>query len=120
MLGSTFLVWAWAAVLAVWLAGLVMAVAFCIVGRRISLQGLLTEPLTGKSATVSRPQMLLVTLSGAVTFVASAVANIGTTNQFPEIPTSLLAVVGGSQVVYLGARTFAAVFSKFTSLGAGK
>jgi hypothetical protein len=117
MPGGSFLIWTWAIVLAVWLVGLLLAVAFAIVSRRVSLQGLLTEPLTGKMATVSRPQLLVVTLTGAVTFIATAVANIGGTNQFPDVPTWLLAVVGGSHVVYLGARTAAAALAKFSSSG---
>jgi len=120
MLGTTYVAWAFAFALAVWLTGLFLTVLYCIVGGRISLQGLLTESLTGNTALVSRPQMLFVSLAASATFVGAAIAAVGTTNQFPEVPQALLLTVGGSQALYLGGRGIAGLLSKTLSRGGGQ
>lgn len=117
MLGGTFLIWAFAVLTGAWLLGLVLVIAFAIVGGRISLRGLLTEPLTGQKAFVSRPQLLLVALSAATTFIVAGMAAVGTTNRFPEVPTTMLAIVGGSHLVFLGGRGIAALLSTYLPLG---
>jgi hypothetical protein len=103
---------------AVWLAGLLLVVLFSIISRRISLRGLLVDPATGRTSVFSRPQMLILALSGAGTYLATGLSTIATTGTLPPVPPELLAVVGGSQLVFVGSKAIAASLSKFRLLGA--
>jgi hypothetical protein len=120
MPGGKFLVLTFAVAMTIWLGGLLLVVAYNIVGGRISLRGLLTETLTGQMAAFSRPQMLFVSLAAAATYVGKAIEAIGTTNTFPPVPTELVAAVAGSQAVFIGGKWLSSALSKLRAPGAVK
>ena len=82
--------------LIVWLAIFAAMLAFRFLARRIVTTGLLSDR-RDEQGRPDRLQMLVITLAAAATYCALAVE----AKAFPEVPDWGLALVGGSQSVYL-------------------
>jgi hypothetical protein len=92
------------------LIGMAIVVAYQMLTGRINVRGLLSDTEDG-SFSVSRAQLLVLSLVGLILFIARvAGSQIGT---LPDVPQELLLVVGGSNGVYLlvkGRRLLASLF----------
>ena len=86
------------------LGGLAAIMAHKMVTGRINTTNLLADKETGELSS-SRVQLLVLTVLGVISYLVlvadHAAANAGS---LPEIPDSLVAVVGGSNAVYLVAK----------------
>lgn len=93
-------------VVAVWLAALLYLVVSGLVRGRIAAKGLLADH--GKRGpTVTRMQLLLVTVVSAAGYAGAAlVAPPG--SGLPDVPDALLPALAGSNGIYLLGKTFAA------------
>lgn len=73
----------------------------------ISLDGLLDSSSGGRArSSPARLQLLLITLVAAIQYV-STVLHDPTASSLPPVPQSMLAIVAGSQGVYLGGKALA-------------
>ncbi len=86
----------------VFIAGSAIAVFWKLVTGAIVMRGLLTDKITGQFS-ATRLQLLLGTLMGAA-FYASKFS--GSHGEFPEPGLELLAIVGGSNAIYLGTKSW--------------
>jgi hypothetical protein len=77
----------------------------------ISLSGLLYGDRRdgGVEFSPGRVQLLIVTLTVGLYYLIQVIQN---PTAFPDIPTSWLAALGGSQTVYLGGKARAMLFGK--------
>ena len=92
--------------LAIFLFGLAALVFYRLVTGGINLSGLLyqVDPVTGvRGFSPARVQLLVVTLLGAGYYVIQVASD---PSHLPDIPTELLALQGGSGVLYLGFKAF--------------
>jgi len=101
--------------LGAFLAGLLLTFLFSIISGRIKLRGLMSEPLSGKPAPISRPQMIVSALVAIGSYAATAITDLGLRHDLPDAPLWLISTFVGSNVVYLGARTFAAILTNLQS-----
>ncbi|WP_395747559.1 hypothetical protein [Prosthecobacter sp.] len=67
---------------------------------KIRLKGLLADKERGLEVSPVRVQALLCTL-GVAMHMLTQTATAGEAAQFPEVPPEALALIGGSQVLYL-------------------
>lgn len=81
------------------IAGMAVTVAVGLVSGRINTHGLLRDKAGGGISGV-RIQLLIATLAGALFYLAQTLRNVGA-GTFPPVPTELLLLAGGSNVVYL-------------------
>jgi hypothetical protein len=70
----------------------------------IRVQGLIHDRRTGR-VNAARIQLLLATLAGAIEYLGEC-ARPPAGNALPDPPTALLAVLGGSQLLYAGNKAF--------------
>jgi hypothetical protein len=98
-----------------WIVVILAVVVFSIIGGRISLVGLLVEPLTNAQAPLTRPQLLLSTIAAAAAYASIAIAKLGSAHDLPDAPLWITAVFAGSHSLYLGGRGISALLTK--SLG---
>ena len=93
------------------LGGLAFIVAYKMLTGGINMKGLLDDKKDKQTAGFSPPrvQLLILTLSGAGYYLLLTVNN-GYPTEFPEVPQELLALVGGSNLVYLGAKARSMLF----------
>jgi hypothetical protein len=89
----------------VFLAGLAAVLVYKILTGRVRLsglllgeEGLLTEE---RLLSVSRVQLIFITLIAALYYMAQVVNN---PTQFPEVPDTLLYILGASNVLHLRSR----------------
>lgn len=82
-----------------WLAGGAALIGYGLLTGAIRSDGLLRDGTTGE-ITADRMQMLVLTLSGAISYAIDALGHIGE-SALPEISTSLLATFGVSQLLFL-------------------
>lgn len=62
-----------------------------------------------------RAQMLVITVVCAAYFILQVIQD---TTKFPEVPNGLIALLGGSQAVYLGGKAQALYFGRLRDLAA--
>jgi hypothetical protein len=84
--------------LGAWLAAVVALIAYRILTGQISLQGLFT--MDGDRFSPERLQLALVTFGLLGIFVGEAFS----TWKMPAVPSELIALLAGSQVLYLGGK----------------
>ena len=97
-------------IIGIFLAGLAVIVGYKLVTGGINTRGLLADTEHGQLSPV-RIQLLLFTLIGAASYAAligEAIAN--GTRAFPAVPDELLAVVGGSQLIYVTGKSYLRFF----------
>lgn len=96
--------------LEIWLilGGLALVVAYKMLTGRINMRGLLDDKAAG-GLSPGRVQLLVLTLAGAGYYLLLTVEN-GHPTEFPEVPQELLALVGGSNLVYLGSKVRSMLF----------
>lgn len=101
----------------IFLGALAATIVFQLLTGRINTDGLLRGKLGGARGKVSpeRVQLLATTLGAAMYYVlqASTTTKSGT---LPEIPQTWPAVVGGSNLLYLGGKAYSRFFSKDSSM----
>ncbi len=93
------------------LGGLALLVGYQMLTGKINTTGLLHDKKDKQTAGFSpaRVQLLMFTLFGAGYYLLLTVNN-GYPTEFPEVPQELLALVGGSNLVYLGAKARSMLF----------
>ena len=102
--------------LVLFLGALTAIVAFQLLTHRINTDGLLRTKLGSARGTLSpdRVQLLLTTLGAAVYYVLQA-ADTAKSGNLPNIPNTWPAVLGGSNLIYLGGKAYARFFSRDSS-----
>lgn len=85
------------------LIGMMIVVGYQILTGRISIRGLLSEKNgTGSYSTV-RIQLLTFTLISTFYYIFQILGNPG---EFPKVSNELLLMMGGSNAVYLGGKSY--------------
>jgi len=94
------------------LAGLAIIIALKLVAGHIAVGGLLTGERRDRTAYFSfgRTQLLLCTAIVAFAYVRQVAAN-PSLKALPDLPTSELELLGGSQLLYLAGKTRALFFA---------
>lgn len=90
------------------LGGLALVVVYKLLTGAINMRGLLDDK---KSHTLSpeRVQLLVFTVMGAGYYLLLAIQQ-APSGKLPDIPGEALLLVGGSQAVYLGGKTWSHLF----------
>ena len=93
------------------LGSLALVVAYKMLTGGINMKGLLDDKKDKQTAGFSpaRVQLLILTLFGAGYYLLLTVKD-GYPTEFPEVPQELLALVGGGNLVYLGAKARSMLF----------
>jgi len=88
------------------LGGLALVVAYKMLSGRINMKGLLEDKMSGELSP-GRLQLLLFTLIGAGSYLGMTAAISGESpTGLPEVPEPLLLSVAGSNLAYLGGKTY--------------
>ena len=89
------------------LLGLVAVVVWKIITREISLDGLFdsTDAQNTRSYSVERAQLLIFTLLVAGKYVLAVIQNPHR-DSLPDLPVEFVAVLGGSQAIYIGGKAW--------------
>jgi hypothetical protein len=95
-----------------WMASVFAVILFSMIGGRIALTGLLLEPLTNSQAPLSRPQLLVSSVSAAAAYLGISIANLGSTRDLPDAPLWVISGFAASHSLYLGGRGVSAVLTK--------
>lgn len=90
------------------LGGLMAVVGYQLLTGRINLRGLLVDKAKG-GFSPGRVQLLVLTVAGAGQYLMSA-AGHAPDGTMPPVPLETLALVGGGNLIYLGAKTRAHLF----------
>ena len=99
------------------LAGFGATIAIKLLNGAINTKGLLYGRISGRSEDTAqyfspeRVQLLAVTMISALQYVMLVVTN-PTPGTFPPIPDTLPALVGGSNLLYLGGKAYARWLAK--------
>jgi hypothetical protein len=99
------------------LIGLGATVAVKLLNGDINTRGLLYGRISGRPAanaqyfSPERVQLLAITIMGALHYLTLVLTNPNP-GTFPPIPQSLSAIVGGSNVLYLGGKAYARWLAK--------
>ncbi len=94
------------------LGGLALIVGYQMLTGKINTTGLLQDK-EHKDLSPVRVQLLLFTLIGAGSYLALAVDMIETgAPSLPTVPAELLLLLGGSQAVYLGGKSYLRYFQR--------
>ena len=90
------------------LFSLAAIISFRLLTGEINTRGVLrTKSPTGDhELSPARVQLLIFTLATAGTYLSEVLASLGS-GELPDVPESLLAVLGGSNVFYLGTKAYA-------------
>ncbi len=92
------------------LGALALIVGYKMLTGRINTSGLL-EDKERRSLSPSRIQLLLFTFVGAGAYLAAVPEMFdAAAPKLPEVPAELLVLLGGSQVVYLGGKSYLRFF----------
>jgi hypothetical protein len=94
----------------VWLVlgGFALVVAYKMLIGKINFKGLLDDKVTGGTSP-GRVQLLVLTLTGAGYYLLLA-AEQADSGSLPTVPEEVLLLVGGSNLVYLGAKARSHLF----------
>lgn len=90
------------------LVALAAVVTYKLLTGSINTRGILRDKVTGEFS-LGRLQMLIFTLAGAALYVRLV---LGSPTEFPRVPEALVWLVGGSNFVYLGGKSFSALFRR--------
>jgi len=93
------------------LAGLMVVVVYKLFTGGINLSGLLTSKAGQANFSPGRAQMLMATLLTAMYYLIQVIEN-PSNNSLPPLPGTLVGVVGGSHLIYLGGKAWTHLFSK--------
>ena len=94
--------------------GALALIIFCqILSGRINTRGLLQEKNGQGGLSGGRLQLLLITIIFALTYLFQIMNH---PTRFPEIPQEWLLLLGGSNVVYLGEKTYNLIFRSLPRL----
>ena len=87
------------------LTAFAIVVAYQILTGRISTKGMFTEKKAGGGYSPVRLQLLVLSLAGLVVYLAEVIGSTDT-SKMPEVPVALVAVLGGSNLVYLLGKSY--------------
>ncbi len=87
----------------VFLLGMASAVVYKILTGKIKIDGLFVEKGGGNKYSTVRVQLLFFTLMGAFYYLYQV---LGNPKEFPDVSGELLLMMGGSNMVYLGGKSF--------------
>jgi hypothetical protein len=85
------------------LVTLTLIVGYQLLNGQITTRGVLSDKTTGEFSP-ARLQLLLASLFGAVYYLLQAM-DAQSTGRLPDIPEEVLLALGGSNVLYLGAKS---------------
>jgi hypothetical protein len=90
------------------LFSLAAIISFRLLTGEINTSGVLRtkSPSGDNELSPARVQLLLFTLATAGTYLSEVLAALGS-GKLPDVPETLLAVLGGSNVFYLGTKAYA-------------
>ena len=91
--------------LLIFMAGLAVCITALLLTGRIRMLGVLSDKRTG-ALSPARVQSLVITLAGAATYLSMSLTE--TTGRLPDPPDWLLAALGGSHALFLGAKVLSA------------
>jgi hypothetical protein len=83
--------------------GFLLAVAYQFMIGRVDVKGLLSDSMNDNQISIGRIQLLVFMLAQAGTYAGQAMMN---PHKFPAVPVGLLAAYGGSNITYLGAKSW--------------
>jgi hypothetical protein len=89
------------------LGGLAAIVFYQMLTGRINLQGMLWEKNGATDYSWGRVQLLFFTIIFAFIYIGKVLQD---PTRFPEIPQALLVLLGGSNLGYLGQKTYNLIF----------
>ncbi len=87
----------------VFLLGMVSAVVYQILTGKIKINGLFVEKNGSNKYSTVRVQLLFFTLMGAFYYLYQV---LGNPTEFPDISGELLLMMGGSNMAYLGGKSY--------------
>lgn len=95
------------------LGGLMLTVVYKLFTGGIDTAGLLTVKggPDDQSFSSGRAQMLIATIFAGMYYLIQVIDN-PTVNSLPELPPTLVAILGGSQAIYLGGKARDLLFNK--------
>lgn len=95
------------------LGGLMLAVVYKLFTGGIDMSGLLTvKGVPGdQSFSSSRAQMLMSTVVAGMYYLLQVIDNPSATS-LPDVPPTLVAILGGSHAIYLGGKARSLLFGK--------
>ncbi len=91
------------------LVSLALIVVYQLLTGQINTARLLEDKGKTPQLSPERVQLLMVTLVGALFYLTQAVSH---PSQFPTLPRELLALLGGSNLLYLGGKAFPLIRSQ--------
>lgn len=89
------------------LVGLALVVAYQILTGRINTKRMLFEKKGINQYSSARVQLLLFTLAGAFYYFFKVIDD---PTRFPDVPQELLLILGGSNIIYLGGKSYSLLF----------
>ena len=87
------------------LAAFAILIAYQLLTGRINTKGMFTEKKAGGGYSPVRLQLLVLSLAGLVVYMAEVIESTDT-SKLPEVPVALVAVLGGSNLVYLLGKSY--------------
>ncbi|HHT9111150.1 MAG TPA: hypothetical protein ACFYDZ_08350, partial [Candidatus Brocadiaceae bacterium] len=91
------------------LLGLMSAVTYKILIGKIKIKRLLVEKNGSSNYSQVRVQLLFFTLIAAFYYLSQV---FGNPKEFPKVSEKLLLLMGGSNMVYLGGKSYSLLFSR--------
>lgn len=87
----------------IFLTVLAAVIAYQLLTGMINTRGLLRDKMTGRALSPGRLQLLIATTGGALYYLLLMFSN-EKPGEFPEIPSALVMILGGSNAFYLGGK----------------
>jgi len=93
------------------LVALIVMITYRLLTRKINIEGLLLDKTSGRAFSPGRLQLLIVTMSIAIYYVAM-VLKTKETGTLPNLPNEFLLALGGSHAFYLSGKLYGLLASK--------
>ena len=93
------------------LVALIVMITYRLLTRKINIEGLLLDKTSGRAFSPGRLQLLIVTMSIAIYYVAM-VLKTKETGTLPNLPKEFLLALGGSHAFYLSGKLYGLLASK--------
>lgn len=91
------------------LLGFLMVVVYKILTGKISLRGIMSKKDDTKRHTTIRIQLFIFTVIGAIYYLYQVIDN---PKEFPQVSDDLLFLLGGSNMIYLGGKSYSLLFKR--------
>jgi hypothetical protein len=93
------------------LTAFTVVISYRLLTQQININGLLVDKMSGRAFSPGRLQMLVVTLSIAIYYVAM-VFESQDTGKLPNVPHEFLLALGGSHAFYLSGKLYGLLASR--------